>query len=139
MALPLQRDLITESIYCSSSTDGGDLTERGAVAPRLCSFMKLDMVRLGPDRMHPQGMLPQGMLPHRPASTKRRNKRNLDNEDDSCILQPLTGANMGQVSLARYLRFTSRVCMPKGFSVSMILISESGIARGTGLADGIVV
>ena len=98
--------------------------------------MKLDMVRLGPDRMHPQGM-----LPHRPASTKRRNNlRNLDNEDDSCILQPLTGANMGQVSLARYLRFTSRVCMPKaGFSVSMILISESGIARGTGLADGIVV
>ena len=54
------------------------------------AFMKLDMVRrVG--TMHPQGL-----LPNRPASTKRRNQRNRDNKD-SCIMQTLTGANMGEV------------------------------------------
>ena len=65
------------------------------------SFMKLDMVRrVG--KMHPQGM-----LPNRPASTKRRNQRNRDNKD-SCILQTLTGANMGEVS---FMNDYTRLCV----------------------------
>ncbi|KAI0209156.1 High affinity cAMP-specific 3',5'-cyclic phosphodiesterase 7A [Lamellibrachia satsuma] len=66
------------------------------------SFMKLDMVRrVG--KMHPQGM-----LPNRPASTKRRNQRNRDNKD-SCILQTLTGANMGECLLSTVGNWTFNI------------------------------